>query len=56
VKHQFDMVIKSKTSDVVLAFNTAIGKWEALEGGKVIARRKSVAMLVAAINSQVEAA
>ena len=56
MKHQFDMVIKSKTSDVVLAFNSAIGKWEALEGGKVIARRKSVAMLVAAINSQVEVA
>ena len=55
MKHTFDLVIKSSTSDVVLAFNAALGKWEAvsLADNKVIARRKNVTMLVQAINAPV---
>ena len=53
MKHTFDLVIKSSTSDVVLTFNAGIGKWEAvsLADNKVIARRKNVTMLVQALNT-----
>lgn len=58
VKHQFDLVIKSQNSDVVLKFNSGIRKWEAvsLADNKVLARRKNVEGLVAAINNEAEAA
>ena len=58
MKHTFDLVIKSSTSDVVLTFNAGIGKWEAvsLADNKVIARRKNVTMLVQALNAPAAAA
>lgn len=57
MKHQFELVIKSQNSDVVLKFNSGIRKWEALSlaDNKVLARRKNVEGLVAAINSEAEA-
>lgn len=57
MKHQFEFVIKSLNSDVALKFNSSIRKWEAISAdNKVLARRKNVEGLVAAINNEAEAA
>ena len=51
MKFEFDLVIRAKTGDMTLVYNPTIRKWEALLGTKVLARRKNVEMLVAAVNS-----
>jgi len=51
VKHLFELVIKSLNSDIALKYNPTIRKWEALSSeNKVLARRKNVEGLVAALN------
>lgn len=51
MKHLFELVIKSLNSDIALKYNPTIRKWEALSSeNKVLARRKNVEGLVAALN------
>lgn len=51
MKFEFDLVIRAKSGDMTLQYNPTIRKWEAMRGQKVLARRKNVEMLVAAVNS-----
>lgn len=52
MKHQFELIIKSSTSDVVLKYEPSIRKWRAisLADMKILATRKNVEALIAAIN------
>ena len=52
MKYQFELIIKSTNTDVVLKYNPTIKKWEAvsLSDMKILARRKNVGALVDALN------
>lgn len=51
MKYEFDLVIRSKTGDVSLHYNPLLRKWVAMQGEKVLAKRKNVSVLIDALNA-----